>query len=166
MKSNINRPRTRLLWASVAAVLLGACTSFESRVQVAQAQIDESFASLGYTPKDVVEFKSTPHTKKGRSWVERTIRFQDKGDRPLPQITKFFRQDAQYDFEHYMTIGESDSDMQFIRWYEFKLDKTYPIYRIEFVRPQRGKSIQRALEAADTLAAPSSPAPASIAKPR
>jgi hypothetical protein len=114
----------------------------------------------------VVEFKSTPHTKKGRSWVERTIRFQDKGDRPLPQITKFFRQDAQYDFEHYMTIGESDSDMQFIRWYEFKLDKTYPIYRIEFVRPQRGKSIQRALEAADTLAAPSSPAPASIAKPR
>ena len=33
-----------------------------------------------------------------------------------------------------MVIGESESDLQKIRWYEFKIDNLYTVYRVEFVR--------------------------------
>jgi len=150
------------------AVCLGlcACTSFDERVTVSQATIDESFNKIGYTPKDVIDYRTTPRSMKGRTWVERSIRFKDKGDRPLAEITKFFKQDAAYPFEYYMTVGESDSDMQFIRWYEFKLDENYPIYRIEFAQPQRERAKQRALAASATPnAASGPPAPPAPQKP-
>lgn len=150
----------------VFSLALCACTSFSERVATSQASIDESFSKLGYTPKDVVEFKSTPREMKGRTWVERSIRFQNKGDRKLADITRFFQQDAQYPFDYYMTIGESDSDMQFIRWYEFKLDENYPIYRVEFAQPQRERARQRALEsAADAASGTPAAAPPSARAP-
>jgi len=142
---------------------LCACTSFDERVTVSQASIDESFNKIGYTPKDVIDFRTTPRSMKGRTWVERSIRFKDKGDRPLAEITKFFKQEAAYPFDYYMTIGESDSDMQFIRWYEFKLDENYPIYRIEFAQPQQERARQRALAATTPLEA--APGPTTTSAP-
>jgi hypothetical protein len=144
---------------------LCACTAFDERVTVSQATIDESFNKIGYTPKDVIDFRTTPRSMKGRTWVERSIRFKDKGDRPLAEITKFFKQDAAYPFEYYMTVGESDSDLQFIRWYEFKLDENYPIYRVEFAQPQRERAKQRALAATATPDATTTPAPPAVQQP-
>jgi hypothetical protein len=64
-----------------------------------------------------------------------------------------------------MTIGESDSDMQFIRWYEFKLDENYPIYRVEFAQPQRDRVRQRALESAAAAASGTPAAPTTLTTP-
>jgi len=127
----------------VAGAVLTGCTTFTARVAEAQKAIEKSFMQLGYGPRDIEpsyipgssNYSSTLHTMRGRTWMERQVRFRDHQDRKGAELTKFFRQDAKFAFEHELTIGDSESDIEKIRWYEFKLDQFYTVYRIEFVRP-------------------------------
>jgi hypothetical protein len=123
--------------AAVLSLLLSSCASFDNRVRVAQKEIEDSFKELGYTTGDVIEFTSTHRELKGRKWFERDVRFRDRGDREPAAIHQYFAHDAPYDFDYDLRVGESESVVQKIRWYEFKLDEIFTIYRIEFVgRPQ------------------------------
>lgn len=118
----------------VCLVLLSGCASFDSRVKHAQTRIEESFQTLGYTPRDAIMFRTLPREMKGRRWVERTVRFRDRQDRSWQELHQFFRRNPAYDFDYYLTVGESESDLEKIRWFEFKLDKVFCVYRVEFVR--------------------------------
>ena len=124
------------LAAIMAAVALAGCTTFAERTKTAQTEIEKSFVKLGYSPsrKDTIEYTSTPRTMRGQTWMERQVRFLDHCDRDGTGLTKFFRKEAGFKFDHDIVIGESESDLQKIRWYEFKIDSLYTVYRVEFVR--------------------------------
>ncbi|MCX7846704.1 MAG: hypothetical protein N2595_01530 [bacterium] len=119
---------------AISTVLVNGCASFDARVKHAQTKIEESFQTLGYTPRDAVMFRTTPREMKGRRWVERTVRFRDKMDRSWQELHQFFRRNPAYDFEYYLTVGESESDVEKIRWFEFKIDQVFCVYRVEFMR--------------------------------
>lgn len=128
------RPLALLLAVCAALVAFSGCSSFQSRVKHAQVSIENSFQNIGYTPRDAISFRSTPREMKGRQWVERTVRFRDRQDRTWQELHQYFRNNPQYDFEYYLTVGESESDLEKIRWFEFKIDQIYCVYRVEFVR--------------------------------
>lgn len=132
--------RTAAVVLMASAVLVG-CASFDDQVREAQEQIEQSFEQLGYGPGDVLEFTSSRRELKGKEWFERNVRFRDRGDREPAMIHQYFAQDAPYEFDYDLRIGESESVVQKIRWYEFKLDEIFTVYRVEFVsrvRPQPG----------------------------
>jgi hypothetical protein len=130
----------RLVAAAVlAGTLVAGCSSFDSRVKEAQTQIEDSFEGLGYQTGDVVEFTSQRRELKDHEWFERRVRFRDRGDRDPAAIHQYFAHDAPYEFEYDLLVGESLSTIQKIRWYEFKIDDVFTVYRVEFVsrvRPQ------------------------------
>ena len=134
---SVDRRATCLAVAAVMSLLLTSCASFDDRVREAQQQIEDSFEELGYSTGDVIEFTSTHRELKGRDWFERDVRFRDHGDRAPAAIHQYFAHEAPYEFDYDLRVGESESVVQKIRWYEFKLDEIFTIYRIEFVgRPQ------------------------------
>ena len=64
------------------------------------------------------------------------MRMRDRGERTWPELHQFFAHDANYPFAYVLTVGESESDLEKIRWFEFKLDQVFTVYRLEFVKPQ------------------------------
>lgn len=131
----VNVPlRVAVLSLCGGLVILSGCASFDARVKHAQTKIEESFQTLGYTPRDAIMFRTLPREMKGRRWVERTVRFRDRQDRSWQELHQFFRRNPAYDFDYYLTVGESESDLEKIRWFEFKLDRVFCVYRVEFVR--------------------------------
>ncbi len=146
MLLSILLPRLPLALLCAAVAMLAGCSSFQSQVKHAQAGIEESFKNIGYTPRDAIEYRSTPREMKDRQWVERTVRFRDRQDRTWPELHQYFRNTAQYDFDYYLTVGESESDLEKIRWFEFKIDQVYCVYRVEFVRSRlAGMSLEQPL---------------------
>jgi hypothetical protein len=120
------------------------CSTFETRVKKAQEEIEQSLKDLNYTPRDVVLFKTERRLRKGRIWNERQMRMRDRGERTWPELHQFFAHDANYPFAYVLTVGESESDLEKIRWFEFKLDQVFTVYRLEFVKPQyRQEYLQR-----------------------
>ncbi len=49
-------------------------------------------------------------------------------------LHQFFARDAKYDFDYDLRVGESSTDIESIRWFEFKLDTYYTICRVAFIR--------------------------------
>jgi len=122
-------------------ILAGCATPFNERVEKAQTEIEASFAKLGYSPspRDVMKYKIVPRVKKEFKWDEKQISFRDHGDKSWTALHKYFAQDAKYDFDYGLRIGDSESDIEKIRWFEFQLDDVYTIYRIGFVRRTKRK---------------------------
>jgi len=119
-----------------ATILAGCATPFNERVKKAQAEIETSFKTLGYFPntRDVMKYQVVRKSKKGREWDEKQITFRDHQDRSNMDLHKFFLKDAYYNFDYGLRIGESVSDIEKIRWFEFQLDDVFTIYRIGFVQ--------------------------------
>lgn len=141
-------PRTACARLAVLATLamLGACTTpFPARVEHAQSAIFASFQKIGYSPRDIIGSPTTtPHVMRGRTWFERQIRFRDKQTLDYKQLSKFFdplakgsKPHSGFDFEYDFSISESESDIERVRSYDFKLDRYYTIYRVDFVRSLR-----------------------------
>ncbi|NLF38784.1 hypothetical protein GX586_05025 [bacterium] len=124
---------TALALAALCALQCG-CTTFETRVNQAQVEIENSFMKIGYSPADIIEFDKTPREMKGRSWTERRILFSDHGDRTWSSLHQFFAKDAAYPFDYHIGVGESESDVEKRRSFEFKLDQVFTVYRVEFVK--------------------------------
>ncbi len=115
--------------------MLSACQApFNERVTKAQDAIAASFSKIGYGPADVVTVSSIPQQMQGKKWFERQVAFRDHCDKEWDAVHQFFARDAKYDFDYYLTVGESSTDIESIRWYEFKLDEFYPICRVAFIR--------------------------------
>ncbi len=122
-------------------ILAGCATPFNERVDEAQSEIEASFAKLGYSPapQDVMKYKVVPRVKREFKWKEKQISFRDHGDKSWTALHKYFAKDADYDFDYGLRIGDSASDIEQIRWFEFQLDDVYTIYRIGFVRRTKRK---------------------------
>ncbi len=130
-----------ILFFLTAAILTGCATPFNERVKEAQAEIEASFKKLGYSPntRDVMKYKVVPRMKRDREWEEKQISFRDHGDRSWVGLHKFFVQDADYNFDYGLRIGDSTSDIEKIRWFEIQLDDVFTIYRIGFVKRVKRK---------------------------
>jgi len=129
---------------SVLIVMLSACQApFNERVTKAQDEIAASFSRIGYGPADVVTVKSVPQQMQGKKWNERQVAFSDHCDREWDMLHQFFAHDAKYDFDYDLRVGESSTDIESIRWFEFKLDTYYPICRVAFIRKGRHGVIPR-----------------------
>jgi len=139
------------LLVCIGLAAFSGCASFQSRVKDAQVSIENSFQDIGYTPRDAITFRATPREMKGRQWVERTVRFRDKQDRTWQELHKFFRNNPKYNFEYYLTVGESESDLEKIRWFEFKIDQLFCIYRVEFVRSRLAGMLNEPAPAAPVM---------------
>jgi len=125
----------------VNLILMGCAIPFNDRVKNAQSEIEDSFKKLGYYPnkRDVMKYKVVPRVKREFKWNEKQISFRDNGDKSWTGLHKFFAQDAKFDFDYELRIGDSTSDIEQIRWFEFQLDDIYTIYRIGFVRRTKEK---------------------------
>lgn len=136
MKNNSMTRISCLLLCSVVLSLffLTGCTGFSGHVKDAQQEIEQSFQALGYSPRDVINFDTIPQERGEKKWFQRNIVFKDHEDKSWTELHQYFAHDAPYDFDCDLAVGESESDIQKIRWFEFKLDKYYTIYRIEFRR--------------------------------
>ncbi len=122
----------------ILLLLLSACQApFNERVKKAQDDIAASFGRLGYGPADVVTMNSVPQDMLGKKWEEKQVAFRDHCDRPWGELHQFFAHDAKYDFDYYLLVGESVTDIESIRWFQFKLDEFYPICRVAFIRKGR-----------------------------
>lgn len=128
--------------AFIAAI--SACQApFNERVINAQNEIAASFSKIGYGPMDAVTSRSVPQQMQGKKWFERQVSFADRCDKEWDQLHKFFLRDAKYDFDYDLRVGESSTDLESIRWFEFKLDHYYTICRVAFVRKGRHELIPR-----------------------
>lgn len=126
-----------LRFAGIASVILlfcVGCTTFPDKVARAQSEIEASFQQLGYSPSDVALFETFPRERQGNLWYMRHIVFQDRGNKSWPDLRQFFAHEANYSFDFDLAVGESESDIQKVRWFEFKLDTHYTVYRVEFHR--------------------------------
>lgn len=126
----------RILFILTVMLVFAGCSTFESRVKEAQEEIEVSLKELNYTPRDVVLFKTERRMRKGKTWNQRQMRLHDRGERTWQELHQFFARDANYPFAYVLTVGESESDLEKIRWFEFKLDRVFTVYRLEFVKPQ------------------------------
>jgi len=124
--------------------LLCSCTTFNDRVREAQNKIGRSLEELGYGPVDVVNFRKIPRTMKGRTWDERQVMFRDHEDRSWNELFKYFKYDADYDHEECdLSVGESETDLETIRWFEFKIERVFSVYRVGFIRAGKHGSTPR-----------------------
>jgi hypothetical protein len=121
------------------AFLSGCATPFAEHVKTAQTEIEASFQKIGYTPRNVIKYKKVPRVKKDRKWEEKQISFLDLGSRNWKSLHEYFAHDADYSFDCHLTVGESESDIEKVRWFEFNLDKVYTVYRIGFIRRLKRK---------------------------
>ncbi len=120
--------------AVLSLLFVSGCTTFPGKVKNAQKEIENSFQTLGYSPRDVIDFDTIKRERDGQKWFQRNIVFKDHEDKTWKELHQYFAHDAPYNFDCELAVGESESDIQKIRWFEFKLDKFYTIYRIEFRR--------------------------------
>jgi len=134
-----------LVLCLILIVLLSACKTvpFNERVTNAQDEIAASFSRIGYGPADVVSVRKVPQRMQGKKWDERQVSFADHCDREWNRLHQFFAYDAHYNFDYDLTVGESSTDLESIRWFEFKLDTFYPICRVAFIRKGRHELIPR-----------------------
>ena len=116
--------------------LISGCASFESKVENAQREILESVDNLGYSPNDVKYFSTKRRERNGKTWNERDMRLRDHEDRSWQELHQYFSREVKYNFDNTLTVGESESDIERIRWFEFKINQFYTIFRLEFKRPQ------------------------------
>ncbi len=124
--------------------LLCSCTTFNDRVRKAQNGIGRSLEELGYSPVDVVNFRKIPRTMKGRAWDERQVMFRDHEDRSWNELFKYFKYDADYEHDKFdLAVGESATDLETIRWFEFKIDRVFSVYRVGFIRAGKYGSTPR-----------------------
>jgi len=132
------------IFSSIFIVTLSACQApFNERVINAQNEIAKSFSKIGYGPIDAVTSRSVPQQMQGKKWFERQVSFADRGDKEWDQLHHFFARGAEYDFDYDLRVGESSTDLESIRWFEFKLDYYYTICRVAFVRKGRHELIPR-----------------------
>jgi len=124
----------RLLCIVPLLLICVGCATFEERVKTAQKAIETSVKELGYTPNDVIQFKTTRHNSRGQIWNERVMMLRDLEDRSWKELHQYFKRDAKYPFDYALRVGESESDIEQIRWFQFNLDQAFTVYRLEFRR--------------------------------
>ncbi len=132
----------KIIIVFIASVILAGCAiPFNERVKEAQTEIEASFQKLGYSPapQDIMKYKIVPRVKRERKWEEKQISFRDNGRMSWTALHKYFAKDAGYNFNYGLRIGDSTSNLEQIRWFEFQLDDVYTIYRIGFVRRTKRK---------------------------
>ena len=134
----------KIIICAAFIVALSACQApFNERVIKAQDEIAVSFTKIGYGPINVISVREVPHQMQGKKWNERQVSFRDQCEKEWSKLHQFFAHDAEYDFDYYLTVGESVTDVESIRWFEFKLDQYYTICRVAFVRKGRHGLIPR-----------------------
>jgi hypothetical protein len=133
----------RLMCIMPVLLLCVGCTSFDVQVKNAQKAIETSVKDLEYTPNDVIQFKTIRHNNKGVIWNERVMLLSDREDRTWKELHQYFAHDAEFPFSYELRVGESESDIEKIRWFQFNLDHVYTVYRLEFRRLQVRKNNER-----------------------
>lgn len=125
----------------LALLLLGGCAAtLEERITKTQQELDEAVINLGYTKSDVINsfFEEETKTKndKDYAWECKCVKLRDNYRCKWSELHKYFKTEVEYSELDNLDIrvGQSDSDRQQVRSFEFVLDKWCVVYRLEVVR--------------------------------